>query len=101
MRHAVQANERLEILGDELRAIVADDARLLTWVFLQGPLDDRFHVDLFHLLANLPVHDVAAVTVQDRTEKVERPGDVDVADVHMPMAMWPQRLDEAGSFLRG
>ena len=38
-----------------------------------------------HALANLPVHDVAAVTVQHAGQVVERPGHVDVGNVDVPV----------------
>ena len=65
MRHAADADELLEILGDELRAVVGDDPRVLARELFPRPLHDRFHVDLLHLLADFPMHDVAAVAVEN------------------------------------
>ena len=65
MRHAADADELLEVLGDELGAIVGDDPRRLAWELFPGALDDRFDVGFRHALADLPVNDVAAVAVQN------------------------------------
>ena len=55
---------------------------------------------LGHRPANLPMHDVAAVAVEDRRQVVKRAVDVDVADVDMPVFMGFLRLMEARAFLR-
>ena len=55
---------------------------------------------LGHRPANLPMHDVPAVAVEDRREVVKRAVDVDVADVDMPVFMGFLRLMEARAFLR-
>ena len=60
MRHAADADKLLEILGDELRAVVADDPRRLAGKLFAGALEDRLDIQFGHLLADFPVHDVSA-----------------------------------------
>ena len=57
------------------------------------------HVAFLHVLADVPVDDEAAVAVEDGAQEVKRAGDVEVADVHVPLLVRLQRLDEAGAFL--
>ena len=85
MGHAQQPDELLEVAGDELRAVVADDPRVLVGELLFGPLHDDLHVLLRHRSADLPMDDVAAVAVEHADEVVERAGDVEVADVDVPV----------------
>ncbi len=92
--HSADPHELLEILGDKLRPVVGDDPRILAPEPLPRPLDDRLHVDLFHLLADLPVHQVAAVAVEDAGQEVERPADVHVGDIHVPVAVGASGLLE-------
>ena len=49
------------------------------------PLQDGRHVVLGHRFADLPMSDVTAVAIQDAAHVVERSGDVEVADIHMPV----------------
>ena len=42
-----------------------------------------------HRLAELPMHDVAAVPVQNAAQVIERAADVDVGNVDMPVLMRP------------
>src|SRR5258706_9891503 len=98
--HAGEANEFLEVLRDELGAVVRDD----TWPFvgmrLVGARQDALDVGLGHLLADLPVHDGAAGPVEDGAQIVECAAKVEVGDVDVPMLMGAQRLHEPGAFLR-
>lgn len=87
MGHAGKANELLEVFGDELRAVVADDARLDAGVELSGALDNALDVGLGHGLPNLPVHDVPAGSVENRAHVVEGPAEVEVGDVDVPVLM--------------
>ena len=64
MRHAADPDELLEVLGDELRAVVGDDPRGRAGERFPRPLDDDLHLRLLHRLANLPVNHVPAATVQ-------------------------------------
>ena len=70
MAHAACAYELFEITGYELRPIIGDDPRVYTGKTLPGSLDVDLHLGLFHALADLPVHDMPAVAVQDRTQVV-------------------------------
>ena len=98
VRHAGDADELFEIFGDELGAIVGDDARRFAWEFFAGALDDGFDIDFLHFLSDFPVDAEAAEAVEDRTEEVERPGDIEMADIDVPVIVRFQRLDEAGAF---
>ena len=44
MRHTRDANELLEVVSDELRAIVGDDSRLGFQVLFLGSLQDHFDI---------------------------------------------------------
>ena len=97
MSHAADADELLEVLGDELRPVVGDDPGPLAGELLAGPLDDRLHLGLGHGLADLPVDDEPAAAVEEAAQEVERPGDVDVGDIDVPVLVG-QRLLEALAF---
>jgi len=99
MSHAGDADEFLEVLGDELGSVVADDAWRDAGEFFTCPLDDGFHVDFLHFFANFVVDDEAAVAIEERAEEIKSAGDVEVADIHVPLLMGFERLDEAGAFL--
>ena len=99
MSHSTDADELLEVLGDELRAVVRDDPGPLAGILLASPLDDRLHLGLGHGLADLPVDDEPTVAVEDAAQEEERPADVDVGDIDVPVLMGPQGLLEALSLL--
>ena len=99
MGHTGQADEFLEVLGDELWSVVADDAWPRVGEFFTGTLQDGFHVDFLHFVADFPVDDEAAVAVEDRAQEIKRAGDIEVADVHMPLLVGLEGLHEAGAFL--
>ena len=100
MCHAGDADELLEILGDELRPVVADDAWPSVGVGLAGALEDGLDVTFLHFFADFPVDDEATVAIEDGAEEVERAGDVEVTDIDVPVFVSLERLDEAGAFLR-
>ena len=50
-----------------------------------GALEDGFHVGFLHFLADFPVDDEAAVAVEDGAEEVKSAGDVEVADIDVPV----------------
>ena len=85
MRHAADADELFEVLGDKLRPVVRDDPRLCIGKFLLCPLQDDFHIRLGHRLADVPVHDVSAEAIQDAAQIVKRAADVEVRNVDMPV----------------
>lgn len=65
-------------------------------VSFAGALEEDFDVGFFHFLADFVVNDHPAVPVEDRAEEVERPGDVEVTDVDVPVLVRGERLLEAG-----
>ena len=99
--HAADADELLEVLGDELRSVVADDPRRGAGELFAGALDDGFHVAFLHFLADFPVDDEAAAAVEDGAEEVEGAGDVEVTDIDMPVLVGLEGLDKAGAFFGG
>jgi hypothetical protein len=72
MRHPADANELLEVPGDELRAVVRDDPGVLTGILLAHPLKDRLHLSFLHGLADFPVHDEAALAVEEAAQEEVR-----------------------------
>jgi hypothetical protein len=64
------------------------------------PLRDDLDVRLGHRLAQIPVDNVSAVAVQNAAQVIERPADVDVRDIDVPVLMRGQRLLKARAFLR-
>src|SRR5215471_9906258 len=101
MSHSADPDELLEILGEELRPVVRDDPRPLAGEALASPLEDRLDLGLGHALAELPVDEEPAVAIEEAAEVKERPGDVDVRDVDVPVLVGSQRLLEALAFFRG
>ena len=99
MRHAGDADELLEVLGNELRPIVGDDARRGAGVGFAGALDDGFHVDFLHFFADFVMDAETAIAVKNGTKEVKGPCDVEVTDVHVPVLMRLQRLNETSAFL--
>ncbi len=65
MGHAHDADEFLEVLGDELGAVVADDARPGVGDHFASALDDGGHVGFFHGFADFPVDDGSAVAIEE------------------------------------
>src|SRR3954466_6867858 len=59
-----------------------------------------FERSLGHLVADLPVDDGTAGGIEDRTQVVERPAEVEVRDVDVPVPVGAERLDEASALLR-
>jgi len=100
MGHAADADELFEVFGDELRAIVGDDARGGFGMFFLGPLQDNFDFGLGHGRADLPVRDGAAKAVQDAAQVVEGGANVHVGHVDMPMFMGVLWLVKARALLR-
>ena len=94
MPHARDANELLEIAGNELRPIVRDDSRFRLQVFFLGSLQDHFDVSLPHRLAQLPMQEEATEPIQNATQVVERATKVDVVDIDMPVLVRLQGLRE-------
>src|SRR5512135_151075 len=101
MGHPADPDELLELPGDELRAVIRDDPRPRPGEALAGPLHDRLDVPLGHALADLPVDEEPAVAVEEATEVEERPADVEVRDIDVPVLMRPRGLLETPPLLRG
>src|SRR5262249_41756044 len=101
MSHSADPDELLELLGDELWPVVRDDPGALAGEALAGPLDDRLHLGLGHALAELPGDDEPTGAIEEAAEVIERPGDVDVRDIDVPVLVGAQRLLEALALLRG
>ena len=85
MSHAAEADELVEVAGDELRAVVGDHSGMSVGEFFPRSLEDHLHVGLAHRFAEFPVDEKPARAIQDAGEVVERTADVDVTDVHVPM----------------
>jgi len=96
--HAGDADELLEIFGDELGAVVADDAWLDVRVQFAGALDNGLHVRFLHFFADFMMDDEAAVAVENGAKEVEGAGDIEVAEIDVPLLMSLERLDEACAF---
>src|SRR5512135_307707 len=99
MSYSADADELLEVPGDELRAVVRDDPRPLAGVLLARPLEDRLHLGFGHRLADLPGDEGPAVAVQDAAQEEEGPADVEVGDIDVPVLVGPHRLLEARPLL--
>ena len=95
MGQAAEAEELLEVLGHELRTVVADDRRILAGKLLPCPLHDDFRLALLQRRADFPVDEEAAAAVDETALVIEGPRDVDVGDIDMPVLVGAQRLDEA------
>ncbi len=101
VRHARNANELLEVLGDELRPVVGNDSRFNARILLFGTFQNDLDVSLGHPLAKIPMNQETAVPVQDAAQAVERRANVQVRNIDMPMLVRLRRLFKPRSFLRG
>jgi hypothetical protein len=99
--HTADADELLEVPGDELRAVVRDDPGPLAGKLLARPLEDRLHLGFGPGLADLPVDDEPAVAVEDAAQEGECPADINMRDSDRPVLMRPQRRLEALALLGG
>lgn len=100
MGHAGQADERLELLGDELRPMVGDDARRGAGMQFTGALQDRLHVSFRHRSADVPMHDETTATVEHAAQEVEGAADIEVRDIDVPMLVRRHGLHEAVALAR-
>ena len=101
MGHATDADELLEVFSDELGTIVRDDPRGDLGKAFPGPLDDGLHIGFRHGFPNFPVDDEATIAVEQTVEVVERAGDVEIGNIHMPVFMGSERLLEPFAFAGG
>src|SRR5262245_47381812 len=93
--HSADADELLEVLGDPLRRVAGYDPRRHSREPLPGALDDLLDVRLGHGLTDLPVDEGAAVAIEQAAQVVERPGEVEVGDVHVPVVVGLEGLCKA------
>lgn len=77
----------LEIAGNKLGPVIRDDLRVRPGEFLPGALDNDFNVSLGHGFSDLPVHDIAAVAVQDAQKIVESAGDIEMGHIDVPVVV--------------
>jgi hypothetical protein len=63
-------------------------------------LPDRSVCRLSRRLPQIPVDEVAAAAVQNAAQVVERPADVDMGNIDVPVFVRRQRLIEARALLR-
>ena len=101
MRHPADADELLEVLGNKLRPVVGDNPWFCVRIPFPGSLKDNLDIRFLHLSPDFPMNYGTATAIQDAAKVIERPDYVDIADVHMPMVMRPDRLLESQAFLRG
>ena len=85
--HADETDVLLEVPGDKRWAVVGDYSRGDARVELSGALDEALYVGLLHRLADLPVDDEAAASIEDGAEGLEGACDVEVGDVDMPVVV--------------
>ncbi len=71
MCHAANSNELLEVFGDELGAVVGDDARCGIGIFFLGAQQNHFDFGLGHGRTNFPVHDGATEAVQHAAQVIK------------------------------
>jgi hypothetical protein len=83
--HARNADELLEVLGDELWSVIGNDPRFNAGLPLFGSFQNDLNVGLRHLLAQIPMNQETAVAVQDAAQVVERRTNVQVGNIDMPM----------------
>ena len=99
--HAGDADELLEVLGDELGSVVGDDTRPGLGMELAGALQDALNIGFRHTFVQFPVHDGSAGAIQHRTQGVECAAEIEVGDVDMSVLMRPERLEQASALLGG
>jgi len=71
MRHAQDANKLLEIAGNELRAVVRDDAWLRFRVLFLGAFENYFDISFPHRLAQIPMHEETPEPVHNAAQVIE------------------------------
>ena len=90
----------LKSLAMNLRPVVGNDPRPSLRKSLFGPLQDDLDVRLSHRLPQIPVDDVSATAIENAAQVIERPADIDVRHVNVPVLMSGQWLLEARALLR-
>lgn len=87
MRHTGEPDEFLEILGDELRAVVRDDPRPGFGVLFFGTLHNNLHIPLRHLFPDFPMDDKTAAAVEQAAQIIKGATDIQIRHINMPMFM--------------
>src|SRR5579871_1442723 len=90
----------LKSLAMTCGSVVGDDPGPRLRMKFLGPFQDDLNVRFGHRLPQIPVDDVSATAVQNAAQVVERPADVDVRHVDMPVLMRGRRLLKARALLR-
>jgi hypothetical protein len=101
VRHTTQPDEGPEVAGHELRPIVRDDPRGRAREDFTPPLPNRLDIGFGHLLTNLPVHDMAAVAIENGAKIVKGAADIQTRDSDVPMLVRPMGLDEILALITG
>ena len=99
MGHLAEIDELAEVLAGVLRAIIADDSRLLIRIRFAGFLDGDLCVRLRHTRLEVPAKDCSTCPVEDAGEVVEDASYFEISEVCMPVLMGLERLLKARSFL--
>src|SRR5262249_57402032 len=100
MGHPRDADELLEVSGDELRSVVGDDPWFCLRILLPSSLQDDFDFRFGHRFPQIPMDDRTAKAIQNAAQVVEGAAHVDVGNIDMPMLVRVGWLLEAGSFAR-
>src|SRR5262249_23769402 len=95
MRHTANADELLEVPGDELRAVVRDHPRRHAAALLACPQHALSDMGLGDGLTYVPMDQESATTIQQAAKRVEGAGDIDVGDIDMPVLVRSERLHKA------
>src|SRR3990172_10358457 len=93
VRHAREADEFLEVTGNELWPVVGDDAGARLGEPLLGPLQDQLDVGFGHGSSDVPVNDGAAEAVQDAREVIEGAAQIQVGNIDVPIDRKSTRLN--------
>src|ERR1700722_3311214 len=71
VRHTRNADELLEVLGDELGPVVGNDPRFNSGVPLFGPFQNDLNVGLCHRPPQIPMQEETTTAVQNAAQEVE------------------------------
>jgi hypothetical protein len=93
MSHARYANEFLEVLCNELGTIITNHPRTTAGKQFSRPLNHQVHISFGHRFPDIPVHNVAATSIENADEVVKCTADIEVW-VSRPGEFHPQPLSE-------
>jgi hypothetical protein len=100
LRHPRDANEFLEVPGDELRSIVGNDPWVCFRMLLPSSLQNDFDFRFGHGFPQIPMDHRTTEGIQNGAQVVECAAHVDAGNVDMPMLARVGWLLEASSFAR-